>query len=63
MAGGLVAAWAVQFVKSYLYKLPVYDPVVWGAAIAILLAVAVTGALIPSLRASRVDPVRVLRAE
>ena len=54
---------AVQFVKSYLYKLPVYDLTTWTVAISALLAVATIGALIPSVRASRVNPVEALRVE
>ncbi len=61
--GGLVAAWAVQFVRSYLYKLQLYDIRVWAAAVAALLAMALLGAIIPSRRASRVDPVRALRVD
>jgi putative ABC transport system permease protein len=63
LAGGLVAAWAVRFVRSYLYKLPVYDVPAWAVAIVALLLIAGLGALIPALRASRVDPVQALRVE
>jgi putative ABC transport system permease protein len=63
VAGGLVAAWAVRFVQSYLYKVPVYDVPAWGAAVAALLLVAGAGALVPALRTSRVDPVQALRTE
>jgi putative ABC transport system permease protein len=63
LAGGLVAAWAVRFVQSYLYKVPVYDVPAWAAAVAALLLVAGAGAFVPALRASRVDPVEALRVE
>jgi len=46
-----------------MYKMSVYDPVLWAAAVAILILVAVTGAIVPALRASRIDPVNALRAE
>ena len=62
-AGALLAAWAVRFLESYVYELSVYDARVWAVAIVIVTTTAVTGALIPSLRASRVDPVRALRVE
>jgi hypothetical protein len=62
-AGGLIAAWLVQFVSSFLYKITVYDARAWTAAIAALLLVAAFGALLPAWRASRIDPVRALRVE
>lgn len=61
--GGVLAAWLVRFLESYLYELSVYDSRVWGAAIAVVSATTLAGAVIPSWRASRVDPVRALRTE
>jgi predicted permease len=61
--GGVLAAWLVRFLESYLYELSVYDARVWGAAIAVVTATTLAGALIPSWRASRVDPVRALRVD
>jgi ABC-type antimicrobial peptide transport system permease subunit len=63
IAGGVIAAWAVRFVGSYLYKTPMYDAWAWSAAIAALLLISLLGGLIPSLRASRIDPVKALRVE
>jgi putative ABC transport system permease protein len=62
-AGSLVAAWAVGFVRAYLYKTSVYDPSIWLLAAFAVLTVAAMGALLPALRASRVDPVRALRVD
>lgn len=62
-AGGVVAAWAVGFVRAYTYKTSVYDPSVWALASVSLLAVAMAGTFVPALRASRMDPVRALRVE
>jgi hypothetical protein len=61
--GGVVAAWAVRFLKSYLYELTPYDPRVWSLALLTILLTAAIGTLIPSLRASRVDPVSALRVD
>jgi len=36
---------------------------VWGSAVLLILTMALVGALIPAIRAGRVDPVRALRAE
>ena len=63
LCGGLVTTWAVRFLRSYLYKLDVYDLPTWMVAVGLLLLVALIGSLVPSLRASRVDPVRALRAD
>lgn len=62
-AGGLLAAWTVRFVKSYLYQLTTYDARVWTAAIALILTTAAIGTLIPALRTSRIDPTVALRQE
>jgi hypothetical protein len=63
LAGGIAAAWLVKYVKSYLYKTPLYDGWSWGAAVALIVGIALVGALIPSLRATRIDPIRALRVE
>lgn len=61
--GSLLSSWAVRFVRSYLYEITPYDPRVWAAAIAVIVATTAIGTLIPSLRASRTDPVDALRAD
>jgi ABC-type antimicrobial peptide transport system permease subunit len=63
VAGAVLAAWAVRFLEAYVYELSLYDARVWIAALAVVGATALAGALIPSLRGSRVDPVRALRVE
>jgi predicted permease len=63
VAGVGLAALLVRFLESYLYELSIYDARVWGAAMAMVVATTVTGALIPSWRASRVDPIRALRVD
>ena len=62
-AGALAAAWSVRLMQPYMYKVSVYDPVAWTAAIGLLLATSTIGVLIPALRASRTDPVKALRVE
>lgn len=61
--GSLVSMWAVRFVQVYLYQITPYDPRVWTAAVVAIVSTAVIGTLIPSLRASRVDPVQALRTD
>ena len=63
VAGTALAIWAVRFVRAFLYKLDVYDPWIWAAAITTVLATATIGTLLPALRASKVDPVKALRAD
>ncbi|MEX2271915.1 MAG: FtsX-like permease family protein [Vicinamibacterales bacterium] len=63
VAGVVLAAVLVRFLESYLYELSVYDARVWGAAMTMVVATAVMGALIPSWRASQVDPIRALRVD
>jgi ABC-type antimicrobial peptide transport system permease subunit len=63
VAGVAIAAWAVGLVKAYLYRLSVTDPRIWVAAITLILLVALLGALLPSVRASRIDPVKALRVD
>ena len=41
----------------------VYDIRAWAFAAAVLLVVTFVAALVPSLRASRIDPVKALRIE
>ena len=53
IVGSLVSSWAVRFVKVYLYEITPYDPHVWTAAVAAIVATAAVGTLIPSLRAPR----------
>jgi len=61
--GGAAAVWAVQFVESYLYELSPGDPRIWATAVLLILATAGVGALIPAVRASRVDPLKALRVD
>jgi predicted permease len=63
LAGGAVAAWAVGFVEGYLYELTVTDPRIWLSAVGLILLTALIGALVPAVRASRIDPLKALRAE
>lgn len=63
LVGAAVAAVAVRSLTTYLYKSTIYDPVFWSTGVGVLLLVAVGAAIVPSVRASRVDLVSVLKAE
>jgi putative ABC transport system permease protein len=62
--GGLVlAAGWTRLLAGMLFDVSAWDPATLAAVIAIMLAVAICASLLPSLRASRVDPMHVLREE
>jgi len=59
---GAVAALAVtRFLGKLLFKVSPHDPVVFGAALAVMIATAMLACLLPAWRASRTDPARILR--
>jgi predicted permease len=61
--GALFAASAGQLLESLLYGVSATDPLAFGVASTLLLLVAIAANLVPALAASRVDPLRALRAE
>ena len=63
LAGAGISVWAAKFVRAFVYKVDVYDPVVWAVAILTILATATLGTLVPASRASKVDPVKALRTD
>jgi len=61
---GLPASAAMtQFIRSMLYETQPLDPEVFAAVAALLMASATLACMVPAWRASRVDPMRVLRME
>jgi ABC-type antimicrobial peptide transport system permease subunit len=66
MAIGLVlglggSLWAARFVEALLFRLEPRDPVTFGTAAAVLIAVGILAAWIPARRAACLDPAMVLR--
>ncbi|HSB87501.1 MAG TPA: hypothetical protein VLD86_14405 [Ilumatobacteraceae bacterium] len=62
-AAGLAGAWFLaRFVESFLFQMTPYAAPVYVVAGALLLAAGATAALIPALRATRVDPLITLKA-
>jgi putative ABC transport system permease protein len=59
--GGGLSIWAAKFIKTLLYGLDARDPTTFLAAAALLTFVATVAAWLPARRASRIDPMRVLR--
>lgn len=61
--GALLAAGVGRLLGSLLYGVSGFDPVAYGAAAAVLMAVATLANLVPAFGASRIDPLRALRNE
>jgi putative ABC transport system permease protein len=61
--GLLLAALSARFLTGMLFGVSRFDPVTLVAVVAFLLLIAASACLIPSLRASRIDPMRVLREQ
>jgi putative ABC transport system permease protein len=61
---GIVAALAfARFISGMLFEVSPSDPVTLGGVVVLVVAVAALAALLPAWRASRVEPMRVLREE
>jgi predicted permease len=64
VAAGLAGAFGLtRMIGGLLYEVSPIDPAVYVGVPALLLLVAMTASLIPATRATRLDPVEVLRAE
>jgi hypothetical protein len=59
LAGGTL----MKYVESLLFGIKAYDPLTVGAAVLTLLAVTVVAAYLPARRATRIQPIDVLKAE
>ena len=61
---GLAGAYAAaRGMNTLLFGLPSNDPATFAAATGLILLVAIAGSAVPALRAVRVSPMSVLRAE
>jgi putative ABC transport system permease protein len=61
VAGGIAAVLLTRLVRSLLFQIEPGDPLTYVSVAVILLTAAVASALVPTLRAARVDPVKTLR--
>jgi hypothetical protein len=60
-AGAVCSVWTVRLLEAQLYGVGAYESAVWLTVAACLGAAALAGALLPSLRAVRINPAVVLR--
>ncbi|HUF47458.1 MAG TPA: FtsX-like permease family protein [Vicinamibacterales bacterium] len=63
IAGAAGATWTARLAETFLDETTVYDPLIWSAAVATLLGVALLATFVPSWRVSKTDPVRALRVD
>jgi putative ABC transport system permease protein len=61
--GLLGALWSADALGRFLYDVRSLDPLSFGGATALLLAVCLAASFLPARRAARVDPLTALRAE
>jgi ABC-type antimicrobial peptide transport system permease subunit len=63
VAGLVVAALLMQFLRSFLFEISVLDPVTFMTVPAVMLLLALFAAWVPARRAAGVDPMETLRRE
>ena len=63
IAGVAVAFASARLVRSLLFEVSPYDPMVATGAVVILIAIGVAACLLPARRAAGVEPMKALRAE
>lgn len=63
VVGALIALASGRFIAPMLFQTSTKDPVIFAAAITLLLVVATVASLVPARRAVRADPLVALRAE
>jgi predicted permease len=63
LVGGVAAAAATRALRSFLFGVAPGDPAAYVMGVAVLVAVTCMAALLPALRAMRVDPMTALRWE
>jgi putative ABC transport system permease protein len=63
VAGLALGAAFTRVLAGILFGVSASDPTTWAAVVAIMLTVAACASLVPSVRASRIDPMQTLREE
>ena len=63
VVGSVGAVFATRLLRTLLYNVSPGDPVVLGGIAGLLVCAGIAASLVPGARATRVDPIRVLRVE
>jgi len=63
LIGIAACIWTSQFLRGLLFGIEPWDITAYASAVAVLLLAAILAALIPALKAARIDPVTALRHE
>ena len=63
MIGMAISVGGSRFMRSLLFQVSATDPFSFGLAAALVLALCLLSVAVPALKAARVDPSEVLRAE
>jgi ABC-type antimicrobial peptide transport system permease subunit len=63
VVGLLVSAGAARLIQAQLFSVQPLDPLVYGGVAVLFTLIAALACLIPSLRASRIDPLEALRTD
>jgi ABC-type antimicrobial peptide transport system permease subunit len=64
VATGIAVAWPLAVsVEAFLFQVRPHDPVIYGAAAALLGICGIAAAIVPARRAARVNPVIAMRVE
>jgi putative ABC transport system permease protein len=63
VVGVIAAVWATKPLRAFLYGVSPTDPWTFASVPVLFLLVALLASLVPARRATRVDPVRALRAD
>jgi putative ABC transport system permease protein len=61
LLGVIAALGLTRLMGNLLYKVSPRDPLVFGSALIVLMAVAFVACFLPARRATRINPVRALR--
>jgi predicted permease len=63
VVGVVAAVWATKPLAAFLYGVSATDPFTFGSVPVVFVLIALLASLVPARRATRVDPVRALRAD
>jgi putative ABC transport system permease protein len=63
LIGLVVSAWVSRFIAELLYQTEANDPLIYSGIIVLLELAAIAACAVPAIRATKVDPMHVLRGE